>query len=145
MNLPSKFGMVYTGADGKEHTPIMLHRTIFGAMERFCAILIEHYAGAFPSWIAPEQVRLINVADKHKEYVMELERELRDEDVRVGIDASSDTLNYKIKKATKEKIPYIAVIGDKEIESKMLNIRERGGEKTREVSKEEFIKEIKYH
>jgi threonyl-tRNA synthetase len=142
MNLPSKFGMTYIGPDGKEHTPIMLHRTIFGSLERFVTILIEHYAGAFPFWLAPTQIRILPISDKHKEYSFQLEKELRKQDFRVEVDGSLETTGNKVRKAVQDKIPYVLVIGDREVSSGVLSVRERHLEKTRETTKENFLKEI---
>ena len=142
MNLPSKFNMTYIGSDGKDHTPIMIHRTIFGSLERFCTILIEHYAGAFPFWLSPIQIKIISVSDNHNDYCYKLSEEFLEMDFRPEVDDASETVGNKIRKAVSEKVPYILVVGDKEIESNLLNIRERGSKETKEMTKAEFIKEI---
>ncbi len=142
MNLPTKFNMTYIGSDGKDHTPIMIHRTIFGSLERFCTILIEHYAGAFPFWLSPIQIKIISVSDNHNDYCYELSEEFLEMDFRPEVDDASETVGNKIRKAVSEKVPYILVVGDKEIESNLLNIRERGSKETKEMTKAEFIKEI---
>lgn len=139
MNLPSKFGMTYIGSDGQEHTPIMIHRTIFGSMERFCTILIEHYAGVFPVWLAPVQVKIISLSDSQSEFCHNLANKFLKEDIRVEVDDNNETVGNKVRKASKEKIPYILVVGNKEIESGKLNIRERGKDETWETTIEEFI------
>jgi len=142
MNLPSKFNMTYIGPDGKDHTPIMIHRTIFGSLERFCTILIEHYAGAFPFWLSPIQIKIISVSDNHIDYCHKLSEELLQMDFRPQVDDASETVGNKIRKAANEKVPYILVIGDKEMESGLLNVRERGSKNTYKISKEDFIKNI---
>lgn len=142
MNLPSKFNMTYIGPDGKDHTPIMIHRTIFGSLERFCTILIEHYAGAFPFWLSPIQIKIISVSDNHIDYCHKLSEELLQMDFRPQVDDASETVGNKIRKAVNEKVPYILVIGDKEMESGLLNVRERGSKNTYKISKEDFIKNI---
>jgi threonyl-tRNA synthetase len=141
--LPSKFGMTYIGADAKEHAPIMLHRTIFGSMERFCTILIEHYAGNWPVWLSPVQVKLVAVSEKHVEFCEKLANEFRQEDFRIEVDISDETVGNKIRKAIGEKVPYMLVIGDKEMNSENLNVRDRGEKDTREISKDKFFEEIK--
>jgi threonyl-tRNA synthetase len=107
------------------------------------ALLIEHFGGAFPVWLAPEQVRIISVGSDHADYCRKLKQEMKNHDLRAETDIGDDTVNYKIKKAVKEKIPYILVVGDKEMNSGVLTVRDRGSEQTREVDKEDFIKEIK--
>jgi len=142
MNLPSKFGMSYIGPDGNEHTPIMIHRTIFGSMERFITILIEHYVGCFPLWLAPVQVKLLPISSKHISFCQEIKDELTSKDFRVEIDETDENINNKVRKASQEKVPYVLVIGDKEISSNKLNIRERGKNETKEESKEDFYQRI---
>jgi len=142
MNLPSKFGMSYIGPDGNEHTPIMIHRTIFGSMERFITILIEHYVGCFPLWLAPVQVKLLPISSKHISFCQEIKDELTGKDFRVEIDETDENINNKVRKASQEKVPYVLVIGDKEISSNKLNIRERGKNETKEESKEDFYQRI---
>lgn len=142
MNLPAKFHMTYTGSDGQDHTPIMIHRTIFGSLERFCTILIEHYAGAFPVWLAPVQMKIISVSDSHNEYCYKLFDEFLQMDFRPEVDDASETVGNKIRKAVSEKVPYILVVGDKEVESGLLSIRERGSKDIKKMTKTEFIKEI---
>ena len=142
-NLPSRFNMKYQGADGKEHTPFMIHRALLGSLERFIGVLIEHFAGAFPVWLAPVQVKLAAVSEKHIDYVKKLAREFESNDIRTEIDISNETVGNKIRKAIKEKAPYMLVIGDKEEKSKNFVVRDRGSKKVREINKKEFFKEIK--
>lgn len=143
MNLPFRFNMTYIGKDGKEHTPIMLHRAIFGSLERFCAILIEHYAGSFPVWLSPVQVKIISLSEEQVNYCLELKKGLLKKDIRVELDDSNETIGNKVRRATLEKVPYILVIGNKEITSGVFSVRERGVEKQRNLTEEELIKEIR--
>jgi len=128
-NLPSRFNVNYTGEDGHEHLVAMVHRTVLGSMERFLASLIEHYGGAFPAWLAPVQVVIIPVADRHLDYARKLEAELKSDGVRAGVDDRSETVNLKIRQAQLDKIPYMLVVGDREVEASTVSVRRRGGEK----------------
>jgi threonyl-tRNA synthetase len=128
-NLPSRFNVTYTGEDGQEHLVAMVHRTVLGSMERFLASLIEHYGGAFPVWLAPVQVVIIPVADRHLDYARKLEMELKNDGVRVEVDDRSETVNLKIRQAQLDKIPYMLVVGDKEVQASSVSVRRRGGEK----------------
>ena len=127
-NLPERFNMVYIGQDGQEHRPYMVHRALLGAWERFFGLLIEHYAGAFPVWLHPTQVAILPVADRHIEYARKLADELKALRVRVNLDDRSETINQKIRQAQLDKIPYMLVIGDKEIAADTVAIRLRTGE-----------------
>ncbi|MDP7525740.1 MAG: threonine--tRNA ligase [Dehalococcoidales bacterium] len=127
-NLPERFDMVYIGHDGREHRPYMVHRALLGAWERFFGLLIEHYAGAFPVWLAPVQVMVIPVADRHLNYAGRLETELRKADIRVKVDTRSERMNLKIRQAQLDKIPYMLVVGDKEEAAASVSIRLRNGE-----------------
>jgi threonyl-tRNA synthetase len=129
-NLPERFDMTYIGADGQEHRPYMIHRALLGAWERFFGLLIEYYAGAFPVWLSPVQVKIIPVADRHNDYCREIEKELRKQDIRVEVDDRSERMNQKIRQAQLEKIPYMLIIGDKEVESSTVSVRLRTGEQT---------------
>ncbi|HEX9975927.1 MAG TPA: threonine--tRNA ligase [Dehalococcoidales bacterium] len=142
-NLPERFNMAYIGPDGLEHRPYMVHRALLGAWERFFGLLIEHYAGAFPVWLAPVQVTVIPVADRHLEYARQIETELRNEGVRVKVDARSERMNLKIREAQLEKVPYMLVIGDKEVSSATVSVRLRTGEQLPSQSVEDFRKSIK--
>ena len=143
MNLPCKFGMTYIGDDGQEHTPIMLHRTIFGSLERFCTILIEHYVGAFPVWLSPVQVKIISVSNDQGDYCREMAQDFLKEDLRPKVDDSNETVSNKVRKAVQEKAPYILVIGEKEISAGNVTIRERGDKNVRVSTREEFLSELK--
>ncbi|BDF78580.1 threonine--tRNA ligase [Pyramidobacter piscolens] len=123
--MPEKFDMTYVGADGREHRPVMLHRTILGSIERFMGILIENYAGAFPYWLAPVQVKLLAVSDDHLPYAREVAEKLQDLNVRVEIDRRDEKLGRKIRDAQMEKVPYMLVIGDKEVEARTVAVRDR--------------------
>ena len=128
-NLPQRFGVNYVGEDGQEHMVAMVHRTVLGSMERFLASLIEHYGGAFPVWLAPVQAVVIPIADRHLEYARKLEAELRGEGIRATVDARSETVNLKIRQAQMEKIPYMVVVGDREVADATVSVRLRSGEK----------------
>jgi len=142
-NLPKRFEITYTGEDGKEHIPYMLHRVLYGSLERFFGILVEHYAGAFPAWLAPEQIALLPVStEKHLEKCLEIKKEFEKFGARVFIDDADETIGKKIRNAQKQKIPYAIVIGDKEKIGKKYQVRERGSEKTNEMNLEEIIKKL---
>ncbi len=126
-NLPERFDLKYQDADGELKTPVMLHRVIFGSMERFAGLLIEHFAGAFPTWLAPVQVMVIPIADRHVEKANEIYKFFREHDIRAKLDDRSESMNYKIREAQNKKVPYMAVIGDKEIEEGTVAIRASKG------------------
>ncbi|MEX1047143.1 MAG: threonine--tRNA ligase [Actinomycetota bacterium] len=140
--LPERFDMEYTGEDNERHRPVMVHRAILGSLERFSGVLIEHYAGDFPLWLAPEQVRLVPVADRHFEHAQGLAVRLRDAGLRVGIDESKETVGKKVREAQVMKIPYTLVVGDKEAESGDVSVRDRDGNETRGVSFDEFVRRV---
>jgi threonyl-tRNA synthetase len=137
--LPERFEMEYVGEDNQRHRPVMIHRAILGTLERFSAVLIEHYGGAFPLWLAPEHVRLVPVADRHLEHARELAAKLRGAGLRPDVDASGETVGKKVRAAQLMKAPYVLVIGDKEIESGAVTVRDREGTETRGVGLEGFI------
>ncbi|HJS27569.1 MAG TPA: threonine--tRNA ligase [Actinomycetota bacterium] len=137
--LPERFGMEYVGEDNERHRPVMIHRAILGSIERFTAVLIEHYAGAFPLWLSPEQVRLVPVADRHAEHARGLASRLRDAGLRPGVDESGETVGKKVRSAQLAKAPYVLVIGDKEIESGELTVRDREGTETKGVPFDAFV------
>jgi len=143
MNLPSKFKMNYINSDGQKDTPIMLHRTIFGSLERFCAILIEHYAGAFPLWLSPVQVKIIPVSNKENDYCYKMVKEFLIEDLRSKVDDNNESVSNKVRKAVQEKVPYILVIGKKEINTGSVTIRDRGSKDVYVLNKEEFLAKLK--
>ncbi|MGI5839872.1 MAG: threonine--tRNA ligase [bacterium] len=127
MQMPELFDLTYVGADGERHRPIMIHRTVLGSFERFIGILIEHFAGAFPVWLAPVQVKVIPIADRHTSYAQKLCRELSDGDIRVEMDGRNEKIGYKIREAQGEKIPYMLVVGDKEMANGTVSVRTREG------------------
>ncbi len=142
-NFPERFEMEYADKDGSQKKPFMLHRALLGSLERFTGILIEHYAGAFPLWLAPVQIKIISVGEKHLEHCQKLAAEFKAEDLRAEIDESDETVGNKIRKAIMEKVPYMLVIGDKEMKSDKLHIRCRGSEKVIEVKKDKFLEWVK--
>ena len=121
--LPMRFELEYTGADGEKHRPIMIHRVVFGSIERFIGILTEHFAGAFPIWLAPVQVELMPIADRHNEFTSKVAAELKKRGIRVEVDGRSEKIGFKIREAQLQKIPYMLVIGDKEVETENVSIR----------------------
>jgi threonyl-tRNA synthetase len=140
--MPERFNLVYTDKKGKEKKAVVVHRSSVGAIERTVAFLIERYAGAFPVWLSPSQVKIIAVSENHVEFSQKLAQEFKDKKIRVEVDSSDETVGNKIRKAVQEKPPYILVIGDKEVGSENLNVRDRGGRETREIKKDDFIEEI---
>lgn len=127
-NLPERFGVKYRDKEGGEHTAIMIHRALMGSLERFFGILIEHYAGAFPLWLAPEQVRVISITSNQEEYAQGILKALKDADIRAEIDLENEKLGYKIRQAQMQKIPYMLVLGQKEAESQTVAVRKKNGE-----------------
>ena len=143
MNLPERFQIEYVGEDGQKHRPIMIHRACFGSMERFIGILTEHYAGAFPTWMAPVQVKILPISEKHVEYAKALAKQMHRDYVRVEVDDRSEKIGYKIRQAQMEKVPYMLVVGDKEVEEGTVNVRKHGGDELGSVPFEEFFNSIK--
>ena len=142
-NLPQRFNVTYIGEDGQEQSVAMVHRTVLGSMERFFASLIEHYAGAFPVWLAPVQAIVIPVADRHLDYVYKLETELKSEGIRVEVDARSERINLKIRQAQLAKIPYMLVVGDKEVAASTVSVRLRSTEQLATQSLDNFKETIR--
>jgi len=138
-NLPERFAITYTGEDGREHQPIMIHRALMGSLERFFGVLIEHYAGAFPVWLAPVQARILNITDAQLGYVEELYKELRRAGVRVEKDIRNEKLNYKVREAQVQKIPYMLVVGDKEVAERQVTVRLRDGQNLPAMPIADFI------
>ena len=141
--LPQRFDLKYTDKDGQGKTPVVIHRAILGSLERFLGVIIEHYAGAFPVWLSPVQVKLVSVSENHLAFCKKLAAEFKAADIRVEIDDSNETVGNKIRKAVNEKVPYMLVIGDKEVDSPKLAVRDRGSREAREIDKSDFFKEIK--
>lgn len=126
MLMPEKFDLTYVGEDGQRHRPVMIHRVAFGSMERFIGILIEHYAGAFPVWLAPVQVKILPITDRHLPYAQKVAAALQEQDIRVEVDDRNEKIGYKIREAQIEKVPYMLIVGDKEVESGTVAVRQRG-------------------
>ena len=128
-NLPQRFGLEYVGEDGQRHQPLMVHRALYGSMERFFGVLIEHYAGAFPLWLSPVQVAVVPIAERHVDYANKVGDELKAIGARVEVDARNEKMNAKIREHALQKVPFILVVGDKEQESGQVNVRVRGQDK----------------
>ncbi len=142
-NLPERFDVTYVGEDGQPKRPYMIHRALLGSLERFFGVLIEHYGGAFPAWLAPIQVELIPIADRHMDYAKEVAEQLRANGIRCEVDAGSDRMQAKIRDAQKQKIPYMLVLGDKEMEEKAVALRMRSGDNPGTMSLTDFISFVK--
>lgn len=141
--LPERFGLTYIGADGEEHRPVMIHRGVISTMERFTAILIETYKGAFPTWLAPTQVTMIPISvEAHLDYAWKVAKELQDRGVRVHVDERNEKMQYKIRQSQTSKIPYQLIVGDKEMEDNAVNVRRYGSKATQTQSVSEFVDHI---
>ena len=140
--LPQRFEMEYVGEDGAKHRPIMVHRVVFGSIERFIGILIEHFAGKFPVWLSPTQVKILPITDKQEEYVNGLSKKLKEAGVRVVVDNRNEKIGYKIREAQMEKVPYMLVVGEKEAAEGLVAVRRRDGEQS-VVSADEFLAILK--
>ncbi len=138
-NFPERFDMTFVGEDGREHRPVMVHRTVLGSMERFVGGLIEHYAGAFPVWLSPVQVEIIPIADRHNEYAFAVLERLKEAGLRAEVDDSDDRMNAKVRKAQLQKIPYMLVLGDREVEAGTVSVRLRTEEDLGPKPVDEFI------
>lgn len=137
--MPQRFELEYVGEDGKKHRPIMIHRAIFGSIERFIGILIEHFAGKFPVWLAPKQVKILPITDRTAEYADEVLKKLTAAGIRAEVDGRSEKIGYKIREAKMEKVPYVLVVGDKEAEDGTVNVNKRGVEEKSTVGVDEFV------
>jgi threonyl-tRNA synthetase len=142
-NLPERFGLEFIGEDGLPHRPYMVHRALLGSMERFFGVLIEHYAGAFPVWLAPVQAVLIPIADRHFPYAQEVAARLRDAGLRVEVDDRSERMNAKIRDAQTQKIPYMLVVGDKEAAQGDVALRLRSGENPGAMPLDTFLEKAR--
>jgi len=142
-NIPERFDVTYRGSDGKEHRPIMIHRALMGSLERFFGILIEHYAGSFPLWLAPVQVEILTIAERHSDYAMSLLKTLKSEGFRTVLNIDNEKVSYKIRAATLRKVPYLVIIGDREISEQKVTVRKRSGENIGPFALDEFIETIK--
>jgi len=141
--VPERFGLTYTNKDGKEKTPICIHRAPLSTHERLIGFLIEHYAGAFPLWLSPVQVAIIPISEKHTEYAQKIEKELKKDKIRIELKNENETLGKKIREAEMQKIPYLLIVGDKEIEAKTISVRERGKGDLGAIKIDEFVNKIK--
>ncbi len=139
MQLPDRFDMSYIGDDGERHRPVMVHRTVLGSMERFVGGLIEHYAGAFPVWLAPVQAEVIPIADRHQDYAREVVAKLKAAGLRGEADVSDGRMQAKIRDAQVQKIPYMLVVGDREAEAGAVSVRLRSGEDLKSMPLAQFI------
>ena len=141
-NLPQRFDLEYVGEDGQRHQPVMVHRALFGSIERFFGVLIEHYAGAFPVWLSPVQVALIPISERHIDYAQKVADQLKAIGVRVEVDGRNEKMNAKIREHAMQKVPYLLVMGDKESEASKVNVRTRGKEKTEDLAVTDFVSKI---
>lgn len=141
--MPERFDLNYIGQDGEKHRPVMLHRVVFGSIERFIGVLIEHYAGAFPTWLAPVQAKILTISDKQKEYADELVKQFMKEGIRVELDDREEKIGYKIREAQLQKIPYMLIIGEKEVEANAVGVRARKEGDIGQMPVKEFISKIK--
>lgn len=142
MQMPERFDLTYVGADGEKHRPAMIHRVIFGSIERFIAILTEHFAGAFPIWLAPVQVKVMPISERQNDYAEQVAKQLEELDIRVELDNRNEKIGYKIREAQMQKIPYMLVVGDKEIENNAVAVRDRKEGDRGSMSLDEFISNI---
>ena len=141
--MPERFDLTYIGADGEKHRPVMIHRVIFGSIERFIGILIEHFAGAFPVWLAPVQARVLPISEKHMDYACKVKKRLEDAGIRVELDERNEKIGYKIREAQMQKLPYMLIVGDKEAGDNTVSVRVREKGDVGQKSIEEFIEDIK--
>ena len=137
--LPGRFNLEYTGSDGEKHTPVMIHRVVFGSIERFIGVITEHFAGAFPIWLAPVQVKLRPIADRHHDYAFEIAKKLEAKGIRCEVDTRSEKTGYKIREAQLQKIPYMLLMGDKDIEGNCVSVRKRGEGDIGAMGVDEFV------
>jgi threonyl-tRNA synthetase len=140
--MPERFDLTYIGEDGEKHRPVMLHRVIFGSIERFIGIITEHFSGAFPAWLSPVQAKLLPITDAQFEYAKEVATKLRAKGVRVEIDDSNEKIGYKIRKAQLEKVPYMLVMGAKEVEAKAVAVRSRKAGDVGQMPVDEFVEKL---
>lgn len=140
--MPEKFDLTYIGPDGEKHRPVMIHRVIFGSIERFIGILIEHYAGAFPVWLSPVQVKVLPISEKYMDYAQKVKTQLEEADIRAELDEKNEKIGFKIREAQMQKVPYMAIVGDKEVESASVSVRERSAGDMGTKGVNEFIMEV---
>jgi threonyl-tRNA synthetase len=142
-NLPQRFGLEYVAEDGSRKQPVMVHRALFGSIERFFGVLLEHYAGAFPVWLSPVQAVMIPIAERHVDYANKVADQLKAIGVRVQVDARNEKMNAKIREHAMQKVPFLLVVGDKESEAGKVNVRTSGKEKTEDLPAGEFVEKVK--
>jgi threonyl-tRNA synthetase len=141
-NLPERFKLEYIGSDNGRHQPIMLHRALFGSVERFFGVLLEHYGGAFPTWLAPVQVRVLPVTSGHEPYATKLVAQLLRAGFRVDTSVADEQLGKRIRSAKLERIPYVLVVGDDDVANETVGVNPRGGEVIRDVKFADFVKQL---
>ncbi|SHK13072.1 threonine--tRNA ligase [Paramaledivibacter caminithermalis] len=141
--LPQRFDLTYIGKDGEKHRPIVIHRVAFGSIERFIGILIEHFAGKFPTWLAPEQIRILPITDRHVEYAQSIADIMKKSDIKVEVDSRNEKIGYKIREAQLQKVPYMLIVGDKEVETKTVSVRSRDKGELGNQEIEGFVKQVK--
>ena len=144
MQLPERFELEYTGADGEKHRPVMIHRVVLGSIERFIGVITEHFAGAFPTWLAPVQVKVLPISDKYMDYAEKVKAALDAENIRAEVDTRSEKIGYKIREAQVHKVPYMIVIGDKDEEKGVISVRTRKTGETTAMETGEFIEKLAY-
>jgi len=142
-NLPQRFGLEYVAEDGTRKQPVMVHRALYGSVERFFGVLIEHYAGAFPVWLSPVQTVMVPIAERHIDYANKVAAQLKQIGVRVEVDGRNEKMNAKIREHALQKVPFLLVVGDKEAEAGRVNVRTRGKEKTEDMQAGDFVSKIK--
>ncbi len=142
MLLPEKFNLTYTGEDGQKHRPVMIHRVVYGSIERFIGILIENYAGAFPAWLAPEQVRVMPITDKYNDYAKSIVDKMESQKIRAHLDDRNEKIGYKIREAQMKKVPYMLIVGEKEVESGTVSVRSRDKGEQGAMPVDEFIAKL---
>lgn len=142
MQLPERFELEYTGADGEKHRPVMIHRVVLGSIERFIGVITEHFAGAFPTWLAPEQVRIMPMTDRNIPCAKEVMKQLTDKGFRVTMDDRNEKIGYKIREARSiDRVPYMLILGEKEVEAGNISVRDRSNE-TVQMSVDEFVAKV---
>ncbi len=141
--MPQRFDLTYIGKDGEKHRPVMIHRVIFGSIERFIGILIEHFAGKFPVWLSPVQAKILTIADKYNDYAEKIARQFKSSDIRVELDSRNEKIGYKIREAQLQKVPYMIIIGEKEMNSGTISVRSRDRGELGSQNVEEFIQKVK--
>jgi len=143
MQLPERFELEYTGEDGQKHRPVMIHRVVLGSIERFIGVITEHFAGAFPTWLAPVQVKVLPVTDRAAEYAKEVSAKLEAMGFRTEVDGRNEKIGKKIREATLEKVPYMLVVGDRDMENQTVSVRQRSGEDLGAMSFDAFAAMLK--